>query len=92
MSAGGIYGVFNNWQDLGRVHSELRQDAAREGPGDPCGSLRIPAAEWSGGPSGGEGQGCGLRTEMVQYLTNGPPVPVPRLLPTLVVGKKWVNL
>lgn len=41
----------------------------------------------------GPGQSCGLGTEMVQYLTNGLPVPaLPGLLSASVVVEKCVNL
>lgn len=31
--------MFNPWQDLGTVQSELMQAAARQGPGDPHGYM-----------------------------------------------------
>lgn len=80
--------MFNPWQDLGAVQSELMQAAARQGPGDPHGCMMIG----SGAGVRGRGQGCRLRTEMIGSLTNGLPVPMPRsLLSPLVVGETWIS-
>ena len=80
--------MFNPWQDLGTVQSELMQAAARQGPGDPHGCMM----SGSGAGIRGRGQGCRFRTEMIGSLTNGLPVPTPRnLLSHLVVGETWIS-